>query len=169
MPIFLLFILVAFCCLSMETGYSLVLPVTIAKNTPLGIKAKPGDQLTVFSKFDFTKDSWKAYIVLAHDDFDDLNPNIKRKSCLKTTDRNLLISMQKSWKFKITAGDAGTVSSDFYLFRNGELVYKTGIILSNHCQRLQNEEYGEMIPVDSTAILKTCKKFKSVYWPVVIL
>lgn len=165
---FLIFIICA-SILSFSTGYNLVLPLTVGKKVQLNEKVKSGEQLAIFSKFDFSKDKWKAYIIIGHDDFEDLNANITKRSCLKTTDRFLLEEMKKSWKFKITDGDAGTIGSDFYLFKNGKLVFKTGIILSKNSQRLQNEEYGEMVPIDPNAMIKTCKQFKNVYWPVVIL
>lgn len=167
--IFFLIFIICISTLSYLTGYSLVLPTTLGKKVRLNEKVKPGKQLAVFSKFDFSKDKWKAYIIIGHDDFEDLNAGITKGSCLKTTNRDVLEEMKRTWKFKITDGDVGTVESDFYLFQNGKLVFKTGIILSKNGQRLQNEEYGEMVPIDPTAMIKTGKQFKSVYWPVVIL
>lgn len=155
--------------LSYLTGYGIVIPLSGQKKLFLNEKAKPGDVIAVFSKFDFSKGDWKAYIVLSSDDFSDLNPAIPKRSCIKTTDRQLLQQMKKDWRFKVTEGDAGTVASDFYLFNNGELIYKSGIILLKNSQRLQNEEYGEMVPVNSTAIIESCKQFKRVKWPVVLL
>ena len=145
------------------TGYSLVLPIFSNKEARLNIKSKPGDEIAVFSKFDFSKDKWAAYIAISADDFNDLSHAIIKCSCLKTTDHLLLQTMKKTWRFRVTDGDVGTVTSDFYLFKNGTLVYKSGIILDKSAQRLQNGEYGEMIPVDPTGMLQTCKQFKKVY------
>jgi hypothetical protein len=164
-----LIVIIGLSAISYLTGYSIVLPAAGNKKAYLNRKVKVGDELAVFSRFDFSKDNWKAYINLSTDDFSDLHPAIKKRSCLKTISRRLLEQMQKSWRFKITDGDAGSVSSDFYLFKNGKLVYKTGIILSKTSQRFQNEEYGEMVPVDSVAMINVCRQFKSVYWPIVIL
>ena len=151
------------------TGYSLVLPISTNKKLYLNAEFNPGDTLAIFSKFDFTKDNWKAYLVISHDDLKDLNPAIPKFTCLKTSNRKLLLQMQKSWKFKITNGDAGTVASDFYLYKNGILVYKSGIILLKISQRLQNEEFGELVPINSKEIVNTCGQFHKVYWPVVFL
>ena len=87
------------------TGYSLVLPISTNKKLYLNAEFNPGDTLAIFSKFDFTKDNWKAYLVISHDDLKDLNPAISKFTCLKTSNRKLLLQMQKSWKFKITNGD----------------------------------------------------------------
>jgi len=151
------------------TGYSLVLPIFSNKEARLNIKAKPGDEIALFSKFDFSRDKWAAYIITGTNDFKDLNLASEKWSCLKTSNRLLLQKMKNNWRFRITDDDAGTVNSDFYLFKNGILVYKSGIILLKSSQRLQNEEYGEMIPVDPTGMLQTCRQFKKIYWPVVFL
>jgi hypothetical protein len=71
-----------------------------------------------FSSFDFTKDDWAAYIVIPLSDFTDLNKQIARRTCLKTTDRKILLQMQQQWQFKVTAGDMATVESVFYLVKN---------------------------------------------------
>jgi hypothetical protein len=162
----LLFISIAF---TFFTGYSLVLPITTDKKIYLNAKLKPGDTIAIFQKFDFSRDNWKAYLAIGFDDLNDLPPAIPKYTCLKTSNRKLLRQMQKSWKFKITNGDAGTVASGFYLYKNGKLVYKTGIILLKTSQRLQNEEFGEMIPINSKAMLNTCRQFHRVYWYVVFL
>ncbi len=167
--IVLLSVIIVLTILSYLTGYSIVLPISGNKKAYLKEEAKPGDEIAIFSKYDFSKGDWKAYIVIGIDDFGDLHSSIKKRTCLKTTNRGLLQQMKKSWIFKVTESDAGTVASDFYLFKNGELVYKSGIILLKTSQRLQNEEYGEMIPLDSAAIIRSCQQFQRVYWPVVIL
>lgn len=165
----LLTIIIILSGISMVTGRSLVLSIFEGnKNVALGIKAKPGDELNLFSKFDFTKDKWKAYLIISSDDFSNLNPLIKKRTCLKTTDRHLLEEMKKSWRFKVTEGDIATVESELFLFKNNKLVFRTGIVLDKDVQRLQNEEYGELVPVNSSAIINSCKQFKKVYWPVVV-
>lgn len=156
--------------MSFITGYSLVLPVSAVENgSRSGAEARPGDKVSVFANCDFSKDNWKAYLVLSSDDLNDLHPLIKKQTCLMTTDPNVLNEMKKSWRFRVTGGDVATVESAFYLFKNNKLIYKTGIILDKTSQRLQNSEYGELIPVDAAAMLNSCKQFKSVYWPVVVL
>lgn len=168
--VIVLIVIILLSALSLITGRSLVLPIFEANKTPrVNIKGKPGDNIDVFSNFDFTKDDWKAYLLISSDDFADLHPLIKKRSCLKTTDRRLLDQMKKTWKFKITEGDIATVGSELVLFKNGKLVFKTGIVLDKNAQRLQNEEYGEMIPVNNLGVINSCKQFKRVYWPVVFL
>jgi hypothetical protein len=166
--IFLILFIAAFSALSWVTGYALVIPISSYKNT-FHTNIKQSDKVNPFSKFDFTKDRWTAYLIIDGDDFTDLDPAIPKVSCLKTNDRKVLQQMKKTWIFNVNNGDAGTVTSDLYLFQNGKLVYKSGIILLKTNQRLQNEEYGEMTPIDSSAMVNSCKQFHKLYLPVVIL
>jgi hypothetical protein len=151
------------------TGYHIVIPIS-AKGGDLlpSFKVKSGDTVAVFSKFDFTKDNWIAYTVINTQDFEDLNPLLPKRTCLKTTDRAVLLQMQKSWKFKITQGDMATVQSGFYLVKNGKVVFSSAIVLDKNSQGLQNSTYGWMQPVNKKAMINTCRSFRKVYWPVVI-
>ena len=148
-------------------GYNIVIPFSQDGDILPYFKSKAGDTVNVFSKFDFTKDEWIAYIVIPSSDFVNLNAQIPRRTCLKTTDRNLLQKMKREWRFKITQGDVATVESTFYLLKNGKTVFQSGIVLDTHSQVLQNSVYGEMLPVDKNEMINTCREFKKVYWPVV--
>lgn len=149
-------------------GYNIVIPVSKSGDILPVLKLKSGDTLNVFSQFDFTKDDWAAYVVITPSDFADLNAQIPHRTCLKTTNRNLLQKMKREWRYKITQGDVTTVESVFYLLKNGKTVFRSGIVLDTHSQVLQNSVYGEMVPVDKNAMINTCRKFRKVYWPVVV-
>lgn len=149
-------------------GYNIVIPVAKSGDILPVLKLKSGDTVNVFSQFDFTKDDWVAYIVIPPSDFADLNSQIPHRTCLKTTDRNLLQKMKREWRFKMTQGDVATVESVFYLLKNGKTVFRSGIVLDTYSQVLQNSVYGEMVPVDKNAMINTCREFRNVYWPVVV-
>jgi hypothetical protein len=149
-------------------GYNIVIPVSQSGDCLPVFKSKSGDTVSVFSKFDFTKDDWVAYIVIPSSDYVDLNSQIPHRTCLKTTDRNLLQKMKHEWRFKITQGDVATVESVFYLLKNGKTVFRSGIVLDTYSQVLQNSVYGEMVPIDKNAMINTCREFRNVYWPVVV-
>lgn len=149
-------------------GYNIVIPASQSGDVLPVLKLKSGDTVNVFSQFDFTKDDWVAYIVIPPSDFADLNSQIPHRTCLKTTDRNLLQKMKREWRFKMTQGDVATVESVFYLLKNGKTVFRSGIVLDTYSQVLQNSVYGEMLPVDKNAMINTCREFRNVYWPVVV-
>lgn len=165
--IVLLLLAIVFTLLSVK-GYNLVIPLSSQGDIVPQIKAKPGDTINPFSRLDFTKDDWTAYIKISAEDFIDLNSQIPMRTCLKTTNRTLLMQMQKSWQFKITQGDAATVVSNFYLLKNGRIVFSSGIVLDKHSQGFQNSVYGWMQPVNNNEMINISRQFKPVYWPVVV-
>ncbi|QTE35703.1 hypothetical protein J3L18_21480 [Mucilaginibacter gossypii] len=154
------------------TGYNLTIPVSKINNNrlnPLLPKVKPGERLQLFSNCDFSKDDWTAYIVIAPEDFDGLNPLMGKRICWKTNSRTLLAQMKKNWVFKYRENDdMATVNSSFYLIRDGHMVFESGIVLDKNNQGLQNLNYGWMQPVDGTAFVNVCRGFEKIYWPVVL-
>ncbi len=153
----------------LKTGYCLVMPLSeIGKEFKLNYKIKHRKVLSIFSKFDFSKDNWKVYIKIDPSDFNDLHPLIPKTMCITTDDRKILQQMKETWQFKIIDGDIATVTSTFYLLKNNKLVYESGIVLDKSSIALQNEEYGEMIPTNPYAIINSCKQFKKVYWPIIV-
>lgn len=154
------------------TGYNLAIPLSQINNDKLNTvlpKVKPGESLQLFSNCDFSKGDWTAYIVIAPEDFDELNPNVGKRVCWKTNDKSLLRQMKKDWVFKYRENDdMATVNSSFYLVRDGLVVFESGIVLDKNNQGLQNSNYGWMQPVDGAAFVNICAGFKKVYWPVVL-
>jgi hypothetical protein len=154
-------------------GYNIVLPLSATVNDRLNNslpKAVAGKEISPFLNYDFSQGSWSAYLVIVPEDFHDLHPLISKRVCLKTDDISLLKQMQKSWSFKYNEnGDMATVNSTFYLVHDGMIVFETGIMLDKNNQGLQNSTYGWMKPVDGSAMVGVCSRFKKVYWPVVIL
>ena len=154
-------------------GYNIVIPLSVVNNDRLNAsvqKAVPGKDINLFANCDFSKGNWSAYLVIAPEDFDDLDPLISKRVCLKTDNIALLKQMQKNWIFKYNKdGDMATVNSVFYLVHNGVVVFESGIVLDKNNQGLQNAVYGWMRPVDGSAMIGACSRFKKVYWPVVVL
>jgi hypothetical protein len=154
------------------TGYNLAVPLSQINNDKLNTalpKVKPGESLQLFSNYDFSKGDWTAYIVIAPEDFDGLNPLIGKRICWKTNSRTLLAQMKKNWVFKYRENDdMATVNSCFYLIRDGIIVFESGIVLDKNSQGLQNSNYGWMQPADGAAFVNVCKGFEKVYWPVVV-
>jgi len=165
--IFIGFVLVSIACSIM--GYTLVIPLSQNNLDKTAATFKAGRQLNPFAGFDFTKGDWQAYIVISPSDLTDLHPSIPNHGCLKTSDRKVLIRMQKDWKFKANGWDMATVQSTFYLVRNHKVMFESGIVLDKQRQGLQNPQYGWMEPVPTAGIINTCKQFKTVYWPIVFL
>lgn len=153
------------------TGYSLAFPLSQVNNDKLNPalpKARPGENLQLFSNYDFSKGDWTAYIVISTDDFNDLNPRIEKRVCWKTSSKTLLMKMKKDWIFKYRENDdMATANSSFYLLLNGRVVFESGIVLDKNIQGLQNSKYGWMQSVNDEAFVNICADFKKVYWPIV--
>lgn len=159
-------LVVLFWLYSIITGFILVIPVS--KYSPGAIQPKQGDTVKPLTNFDFNTGKWKAYIAISRSDYKELNTSLKKVSLLKTTDLNVLNGM-KGWEFKETGGDMATVESMIYIFHDGTLVFKSGIVLGSSNSGLQNSEYGWLTPIDKDAMIKSAKEFKQVYWPIAFL
>lgn len=132
-------------------------------------KYKKGDTIQPLKNLDFDQGDWTAYLSISRSDFQELEKNISKATCLKTRDINLLKKMQKEWIFICQETDLATVESGFYLLRNGKLVFESGIVLESNSEGLQSREFGWVNPLKSKSLTSLCSKFKRVYWPIVIL
>lgn len=152
--------------ISIIVGYNLIFNIQNYKHItgPLQI----ADTIRPLNDFDFTKDKWKAYLYISRDDFKDLHSSIKKVNCLKTDDKFLLEKMKQTWTFIYRGGDLATVTSYMNIYKNGLLVFSSGIVLDKNSEGLQGE-YGWIKPIQNNALIHTCKNFERVYFPIVFL
>lgn len=148
--------------LSMVTNYCFVVP--ISKTEPKRSLAT-GDTVNILKGVDLEKGKWKAYLTISRSDFDNLHPSIEKASCLKTEDLKVLKRIQRDWNSIISGSDLATVESFIYIFKDDNLFFKSGIVLDDHNQGLQSPDYGWISPVDSNALIATCKTFKRYIGP----
>jgi hypothetical protein len=128
-----------------------------------------GDIVSPLDGLDFDHGEWAAYIVLSATDFDRLKGRFSR-NCLKLTDRETMKKMRDEWKMIYTGGDWATVESHIIFLKDDEVVFSSGIVLSEGgTEALQNRYFGGIEPQSKGVMWEYCSKFKPVYWPVVIL
>lgn len=153
--------------ISIITGYTLVFNIQNYKH--ISSIVHPGDTIRPLNDFDFTKDDWKAYLYVSRDDFHDLHGSIKKVNCLKTSDKILLEKMKQTWTFIYRGGDLATVTSYINIYKNGFLVFSSGIVIDKNTEGLQSREFGWINPIQNNALSQTCKDFERVYFPIVFL
>jgi len=78
---------------------------------------KRGDVVNPLGRFDFDDGSWDVYLVIGLNDFKDLHPSIKKATCLKTDDIELLRQMKERWFFVYSGGDMATVESSIFFLK----------------------------------------------------
>ena len=126
-----------------------------------------GEMVSPLKNFTFEKGNWTAYIIISNDDESNLSEKMPQGKIFKTTDKILLREMQNEWKFTFTGGDIATVTSYITIYQNENKVFESGIILDKSSQGLQSRQFGYL--ADTDKLLKSCSKFKKVYFPLVIL
>ena len=132
-------------------------------------KLSIGDAIRPFKDFNFKQGSWKACLVISRDDYSSLNKLLKKSTYFKTTDIKILEKMKKSWTFIYKESDVATVTSYICLFKDGKLVFESGIVLDETSEGLQGSAFGWVEPIKEHALIETCKKFQKTYLPIVIL
>lgn len=150
------------------TGRTVIIPVSKYKAKTNSALNK-GDIVKPLETFDFSKGDWKAYVVFNSTDIKELPQNFAHNNCFKSTDRELLKRMQNGWEFEYQGGDMATVQSKLLLFKNGDLVYRTGIVVSNEVEGLQSGEAGWLDGTNEKKISKYLIDFKKVYLPIIFL
>jgi len=148
-------------------GYSLV--VNPNEKLDLAEMNCEDGEINPFDSFNFSEGSWKMYVQINSSDINELPESIRRVNCLKTTDINVLQNIKNNWNFSCSEGaDASTVESKVYLLKDGEVVFESGIVISEAIEGLQNSSFG-WIHSNEQLISKELAKFDRVYSPIVFL
>ncbi|MBN2425165.1 MAG: hypothetical protein JXR46_09770 [Calditrichaceae bacterium] len=151
----------------MFTGTTIVLSVDEPEKNVENFKK--GDTLDILGKFNFNEGDWCAYLVLSRSDYTNLNNLLPKRNCLKLEDKDLMNRMKQEWKMKYTEGDVATVESYIVFYKNGKAIFKSGIVLDQNKEGFQSSSFGWIEPITKNIIVKYCKEFKPVYWPILIL
>jgi hypothetical protein len=154
--------------LSILTGVTTVVIPLSGYKAGAHTAVRKGEIVSPLKQLDFKKGRWVAYLVIAPADYGDLNPAIGKISCLWSEDAELFRSMQEQWNFKYTGGDLATVSSALYFVRDGKIEFESGIVIDKEREGLQGSEYGWLEPVEKHVLSDSLRRFKRVYWPVVV-
>ena len=141
--------------------------VRVSHYRPTPRELRKGDIVAPFQDFDFRQGQWKAVLTIDVNDYGKIDGKIPEARCLETSDRNVLQEMQKTWRFVVEGGDLATVTSAILIFRDGKLVFESGIVLESGNEGLQSPEFGWVIPTQKNVMLESCSQFKAVRSPVV--
>lgn len=152
---------------SLYFGYTIVIATNLL-NTK-SVQHNKGDIINIFDEFDLNKGKWSVYLNLSLSDLKKLKGVLPERTCLKLTDVEVLRKMKDDWKMVYTGGDMATVESSIFIIRDGDIVFNSGIMFNKNTEGLQSPVYGWIEPIEKDIIKKYCKKFKPVFWPVVIL
>lgn len=150
------------------TGRTIIIPLSEYK-TKSDSTLNIGDKVNPIKKYNFDEGNWKAFLVFSSTDIKELPNSFRSANCLKTKNVDILKSMQQEWEFEYKGVDIATVESKLLIFKDGDLVYETGIVLSNAIEGLQNNETGWLDGSEGKKLSKYFQKFKRVYSPIIIL
>ncbi|GAB5401616.1 MAG: hypothetical protein Aureis2KO_32010 [Aureisphaera sp.] len=149
------------------SGYSLV----IGPNDSLtmeDIECVNG-KINPLGSFDFSKDSWKMYVQISSSDMNELPDNMRKVNFIKTSDLVTIKNIQEKWSFSCNEGeDISTAESKLFLFKDGDLVFESAIVISDSIEGLQSHSFG-WIHSKEGIISSELENFERQYFPIVFL
>jgi len=128
-----------------------------------------GDTVNVLDSLDFSNGVWCSYLIISRSDFGSLDERIPKKECLKLDDIKILKKIQNNWQAIYSGGDIATVQSSIIFLQNGNIKFESGIILDKNLGGLQSKYFGFIEFINEDILLEYFKKYKPVYWPILIL
>lgn len=123
-----------------------------------------GESFNPFANIEMIHGKSIAYVVYSWDDIQSDMNLLKGK--VLYTDEAVVLDELKNYQFQYTGSDMTTVNSFFYIFVDGMLKFKSGIILEKNKVGFQNSDFGW---IDNNELLNTFRKFKRCRMPVVVL
>ncbi|HSI62936.1 MAG TPA: hypothetical protein VLE43_07445 [Candidatus Saccharimonadia bacterium] len=150
----------------LATGFTL--PVNVQARPPYPRDWSADSQVNPLTEFNLDEGKWTAVIAFSMEDRFRKPWSYAYGNILCTSDRAVLKQLQ-SVAFHVTPADVATVTSGLYLYKDGKLMYETGIVLEDGEEGLQNRDHGWMPPVQRGALHAVCQQFRRSWVPVVIL
>lgn len=144
-------------------------PLVVGNKESLSIKNySKGDTVYLLENCDFDTGDWTAYIVFNRDDS---NRDVRALAfkVYRSDDIQLLKQMKAEWVFDCTGSDIATVQSEILFYQNGELKYRSCIVLDKGFEGFQSPQCGWISSKKEKLLYKYCKQFNPVHWPVVFL
>lgn len=170
--IILIFSLIVFILVitSAISGYTLVIAFyEVNIGVPKNEVTKAGEEFLLLKNLDFDQGGWCAYLVLRDGDYKLLPPGIKKRTCFRITNRDVLKKMKSEWKMKVTGGDIATATSSLVFFRDGKAVWESAIVIEDSREGFQSSVFGWIEPTEKGIIKKYIKQFKPIYSPIILL
>lgn len=147
-------------------GYLPVVIVSSAEQSNSMYSCQKGDTLSPFADFNFDEGKWEAIVVISYSDLKVLVKSIPRVTCLQTDNAEVLRHMKEKWRFYVTGGDLATVTSGFYLLKDGVLMFESGIVIDPNVEGLQSSKFGWIQTVGGYNITNDIKQFSRT-WSIV--
>jgi hypothetical protein len=155
--------IVVLLCVLVYLGYLPVVIVNSAEQSNTVYSCQKGDTLSPFAEFNFDEGKWEAIVEISYDDLNVLDKSIPRVTCLQTNNVEVLQRMKEKWRFFVTGGDLATVTSGFYLIKDGVLVFESGIVIDKRIEGFQSSKFGWITTVDGYNIANDIKQFNRVW------
>ena len=146
-------------------GYPVVLNISpnIHHSTATCIK---GQSVSPLSGFDFNSGKWSAYLLMSNEDYKLIKGDLI--GCkLMTNDISILDRLKKECEFTYTDGDIATVTSSFILYKDGNKVFETGIVIEESMQGFQSQDYGWITAKHN--LINAFNGFNKIKSPMIIL
>jgi len=165
MIIVCLLFIVCYGLLVLTLGYPVVLNISsnVQHSTITYIK---GQTISPLNSFDFNSDEWTAYLLISNDDYKSIKGDLIG-SKLVTKEISVLNLLKKECAFTYTDGDLSTVTSSFVLYRNGNKVFETGIVIEKSMQGFQSQEYGWITAKHN--LINAFNRFDKIKSPMIVL
>ncbi|MBA9073163.1 hypothetical protein GGR22_001289 [Flavobacterium gossypii] len=129
------------------------------------------DSLTFnpLQNIDFNVGDNKAYLLISHQDIEELPDGIKKGKVLFCSDNNVLDRLAKNFYHKKSGGDMATCESEILIYHNKKLILSSKIALSKNIIGLQGESIGWADAVNRDSLVSVFKEFNLIKRPVLIL
>jgi hypothetical protein len=148
--------------------YPIVINIKAANERHNYPSLKKGDSFKLFDNYDFDSGDWTMYLLISEDDKQDLSQDIKYTKCLKTNKIKILKEIQKNWVLKYTDSDMATTESEIILCRNHTIIFRSGIVLSDNIQGLQNQDFGWIQANNNRQLSKEISQFERINFPILL-
>jgi hypothetical protein len=151
--------------LAMILGYPVVLNISSNVQCPTITYIK-GQTINPLNIFNFSSDEWTAYLLISNEDYKLIKGDLIG-SKLVTKDISVLNLLKKECEFTYTDGDLSTVTSSFVLYKNGEKVFETGLVIEKSMQGFQSQDYGWITAKHN--LINAFNRFDKIKSPMVVL
>lgn len=162
----IILLVIVFLGIYFTIGFPII--INYSKQSNRAFLGQYNDSLIVLEDCDFNNGHWEAYLFFNSDD-NTQNERVLSSKVYKTTDIELLKQIKKDWIFECSSADVATVQSNLCFYQNGELVYKTGIVLEKKIEGLQTPQCGWVVAKEPHLLYKHLKRFKPIYFPIIII
>jgi hypothetical protein len=150
-------------------GFPLVIVSSEVSVTPtVSDTLKKDDVIEPIKNIDISSGNNSVYILFSRDDFKELPANIPHKKLIKIDEADILKEFQNQFRFSYSGGDMATMESTIFFFNNGNLIFKSKLLIGKERVGLQNQ-FGWIEAIEPSKLIEIIGKSKPVYSPIVFI